>query len=114
MGVPGFVSCLRQYCHDRMILSLLQNPDILYIDGNCLIHPKCFEVLEHCKQNTNLNDIEDMMFKRICNYIDFLIDYANPKECYFAVDGVAPIAKINQQRKRRYRSIDDASMKDDL
>lgn len=115
MGVPGFVSWLREYCKDIMILnSLMKKPKILYIDGNCLIHPKCFEVLEFCKDIKNIDKLENIMFERICAYISFLVDYVNPEECYFAVDGVAPVAKINQQRKRRYRSIDDANMKDEL
>lgn len=115
MGVPGFVSWLREHCRDAMILtSLPKDVKILYIDGNCLIHPKCYEVLDYFKKSSDIKMIEEVMFQRICKFIDFLIDYVNPQECYFAVDGVAPIAKINQQRKRRYRSVDDANMKNNL
>jgi 5'-3' exonuclease len=115
MGVPGFVTWLRGYCKDAMILtSLPKGARVLYIDGNCLIHPKCFEVLEFCKDIVDIGTLETIMFKRICKFIDFLIDYVSPEECYFAVDGVAPVAKINQQRKRRFRAIDDAIMRDDL
>lgn len=115
MGVPGFVSWLRGYCKDAMILaSLPRDARILYIDGNCLIHPKCFDVLGSFKGSADIDILEQLMFKRICNFIDFLIGYVSPQECYFAVDGVAPVAKINQQRKRRYRAVDDANMKDDL
>lgn len=116
MGVPGFVAWLRNYCKDAMILKNLSTKvKTLYIDGNCLIHPKCFEVLEYCKgNNDNIDKLEDIMFKRICKFIDYLVDYVNPEQCYFAVDGVAPVAKINQQRKRRYRAVDDVIMKDNL
>ena len=118
MGVPGFVAWLRSQCKDIMICDALpKNPETLYIDGNCLIHPKCFEVLTYKGMNktTNIDKLENIMFNRICKFIDYLVDYVNPtKECYFAVDGVAPVAKINQQRKRRYRSVDDALMKEKL
>lgn len=112
MGVPGFVSWLREHSKDIMIINKLpKNVKIFYIDGNCLIHPKCFEVLSY---KNRIGNLEDVMFKRICKYIDYLLDYVKPEECYFAIDGVAPVAKINQQRKRRFKSIDDAQMKDEL
>lgn len=115
MGVPGFVTWLRDYCKDKMILTTLpSNCKILYIDANCLIHPKCFEILEHCKNIIDISKLENLMFKRIVKFIEFLVDYANPDECFLAVDGVAPVAKITQQQKRRFKSIDDSIMKDNL
>ena len=116
MGVPGFVSWLRDYFKDIMIFdSLPRDPDILYIDGNCLIHPKCFEILDSCANIESHEKLEGYMFRRITKFIDYMVEYVRPKrECYFAVDGVAPLAKINQQRKRRFRAIDDADMKDEL
>ncbi|AYV84760.1 MAG: XRN 5'-3' exonuclease [Hyperionvirus sp.] len=116
MGVPGFVSWLRDYFKDIMIYKALPTKaDVLYIDGNCLIHPKCFEILDNCPKIELHEKLEGLMFRRITKFIDYLVDYVGPrKECYFAVDGVAPLAKINQQRKRRFRALDDADMKDDL
>jgi len=118
MGVPGFVSWLRDYCKDAIILNSLPNQaNVLYIDGNCLIHPKCFEVVDFLEKKHKYKDYDHMvkiMFQRIVKFIDYLVCYVNPQECYFAVDGVAPMAKINQQRKRRYRAIDDTKMKNDI
>ena len=120
MGVPGFVAWLRDYFKDKMIHNKLPNrPKKLYIDGNCLIHPKCFEVLAYISQNNPNNDInidklEAMMFKRIAKYISYITNYVNPEICYFAVDGVAPAAKINQQRFRRYKSVVDNDLKTKL
>ena len=55
------------------------------------------------------------MIKRIINYINYLIDYVKPTELiYIAVDGVAPVAKLNQQRKRRYKSVIDNQIKYNL
>lgn len=117
MGVPGFFSwLLRHYKRNNFILdSLKTQPKILYIDANCLFHPCCYKILEAFPELDNLDKIEAKMFKRIVNYIDYLVDYVNPTEgVYIAVDGVAPVAKINQQRKRRYRSIADNEIKNKL
>lgn len=55
------------------------------------------------------------MIKRIINYIEFLVSYVNPsEEVFLAVDGVAPQAKLNQQRKRRFRTIDDNKIRDEI
>lgn len=49
---------------------------------------------------------EAEIFRNVCYYVDRVVsDIAKPKELvYMAIDGVAPRAKMNQQRSRRYRS----------
>ena len=55
------------------------------------------------------------MIKRIIKYIQYIIDFVKPSnKIFIAVDGVAPIAKINQQRKRRYKSVIDKEYQDNL
>jgi 5'-3' exonuclease len=109
MGVPGFFAwLLKNNTHNNIILNSLQNVNSLYFDANCLFHPKCFDILKLHSQITDITKLEDLMIKRIIKYIDFIIKYTNPTDLiYIAVDGVAPVAKINQQRKRRYKSVID-------
>ena len=49
---------------------------------------------------------EEQIFHNVCYYLDRIVtDVAQPQELvYLAIDGVAPRAKMNQQRSRRYRS----------
>jgi len=122
MGVPGFFAWLLKQNtaakhnnnnNKNIILNKLEKqPRSLYLDSNCLFHPQCFKLLSYYPNETDVNKIEEMMIKRIINYINFLITYVNPSELiYIAVDGVAPVAKINQQRKRRYKSVLDNNIK---
>jgi|SaaInlStandDraft_4_1057021.scaffolds.fasta_scaffold03969_2 5'-3' exonuclease len=107
MGVPGFFAWLvRKYKTRKIIIYEVDNDiDILYIDANCLFHPQCFKVLDMNPDWEDSEKLQKKMMKRIIEYIKFLIEYVNPtKKVYIAVDGVAPIAKINQQRQRRFRS----------
>lgn len=103
MGVPAFFRKLsKKYPH-----IIRNNPEktvkALYIDANCLFHPQCFKVLDLYKDVKNHKKLFKLMVNRIIQYIDYMIRLTNPTDLvYIAVDGVAPLAKINQQRMRRF------------
>ncbi|XP_021920765.1 5'-3' exoribonuclease 1 isoform X2 [Zootermopsis nevadensis] len=54
---------------------------------------------------------EEKIFKDIFHYIEVLFRMIQPQRLFFmAVDGVAPRAKMNQQRGRRFRSAKEAEI----
>ena len=55
------------------------------------------------------------MIKQCITYLDEVINFIDPnKEVYIAIDGVAPIAKMKQQRQRRYKSVNDKILFDNI
>ncbi|EHK41679.1 hypothetical protein TRIATDRAFT_228664 [Trichoderma atroviride IMI 206040] len=76
--------------------------DCLYLDMNGIIH-NCTH--KDAGEDTTFRLSEEEMFIRIFNYIEHLFGKIKPKKLFFmAIDGVAPRAKMNQQRARRFRT----------
>jgi len=50
---------------------------------------------------------EKRMIIEILNYIEKLVSLVSPETLFIAIDGVAPKAKIIQQRQRRFKSVKD-------
>ena len=64
----------------------------------------------HSDDDPNAVITEEAMFTAISAYIDHLFQVIQPQEVFFmAVDGVAPRAKMNQQRARRFKSAREAA-----
>lgn len=97
------------------ILSDVNSIDYFLIDANCLVHPVCFKTVA---DNPDLKDnekLEHKMLNNVCEYLDKIINYVNPKKgVYLAIDGVAPVAKIKQQRSRRFKSVADKGLWDNI
>lgn len=140
MGVPGFFMWLwKNYKgtnfvfkkssldenDDIDLIERINNIDYLLIDTNCLLHPMCFEVLANeqeklknmmkSNKDIDIEKLENKMMKRCLEYIEKLIKIVEPKKgVYIAIDGVAPLAKIKQQRSRRFKSVNDKNVRESL
>lgn len=76
------------------------------LDMNGIIH-NCTH--KDAGEDVSFRLSEEEMFIRIFNYIEHLFGKIKPKQLFFmAIDGVAPRAKMNQQRARRFRTALDA------
>ncbi|TVY79681.1 5'-3' exoribonuclease 1 [Fusarium oxysporum f. sp. cubense] len=109
MGVPKFFRWLSErYPAISQLIAENRIPefDCLYLDMNGIIH-NCTH--KDAGEDVSFRLSEEEMFIRIFNYIEHLFGKIKPKQLFFmAIDGVAPRAKMNQQRSRRFRTALDA------
>lgn len=109
MGVPALFSTIARN-HTTVLKNFdrnRQNINNAYFDSNSIIYDEVRvmekEGLSH--KNDRIS-FEDCLIKRVCDKISSYIKILKPDDSVIiAFDGVAPCAKLEQQRQRRYKSI---------
>ncbi|GMM51737.1 chromatin-binding exonuclease [Starmerella bacillaris] len=110
MGIPKFYRYVAQrwpLTSQQVDEGVVPEFDNLYLDMNSIVH-QC----THANADKVGHLDEQTSFVQIGNYIEHLFTIIQPKKHFFlAIDGVAPRAKMNQQRSRRFRSAQEAEEK---
>lgn len=115
MGVPGFFRWIYQKFKTTDLVTKdmkgIGNVEALFLDLNGLLHPQCFKTIEDNPELKNLKGLEEKMIRQCVSYMDTVIRHVNPsKLVYIAIDGVAPMSKVKQQRYRRYKKVKDTQL----
>tara|TARA_Y100001958_G_scaffold160092_1_gene166160 strand:+ start:3078 stop:4694 length:1617 start_codon:yes stop_codon:yes gene_type:complete len=103
MGIPSYFShIVRKH---RNIIKKYSSSNIsidnLYLDCNSII----YDSVRLIKGVKNTRTFEKKLIKTVCEKIVYYIEEIAPQQrVYIAFDGVAPVAKLEQQRNRRYKS----------
>ena len=111
MGIPSYFSYIvRQHRAIIKQINTTNSPNInnLYLDCNSFIYEAFYNLAATANKSVAL---ESDIIKQVGNSLIKVIQMLKPnKRVFIAFDGVAPLAKLNQQRNRRYMSAFQSSM----
>jgi 5'-3' exonuclease len=114
MGIPSYFShIVKEYRHIIKDMRSLRQINNFYLDSNSLIYDAVKNNPTYDK--TKHKEYENELMNMVCAKIDFYVDTLQPCDRVFiAFDGVAPVAKLSQQRDRRYKSWYTSQIQRDL
>jgi 5'-3' exoribonuclease 1 len=97
MGIPSYFRRIIQKYPGIVSDTPKVKTDALCFDFNCLIY--------RCIRQVTEEDFETNLLREVCKTVKEVWHAAGkPKRVFLAVDGVVPMAKIRQQRVRRFKS----------
>ena len=108
MGIPSYYSYLIKN-YNKLLKNLSgfdKKVDNFYLDSNSIIYDCLNKKNKENKENKKNKEInENELIKEVCIKIDEYIKLVKPKHMvYISFDGIAPVAKLKQQKERRYKS----------
>lgn len=101
MGIPYYFYKLTQKYNNIVTNTKPNNISTYCIDFNGVIH----NVAHNFIYNSEITNIEDKIIEEVWKKIEYYIETYKANKYIICADGVAPAAKIIQQRKRRYLSV---------
>ena len=108
MGIPYYFYSLTQKYNNIISNNKPLDLNIYCIDFNGIIHNVAQDIIKKYKdtvEHTNNDNIESEIIEGVWNRIKFYIETYKAEKYIICADGVAPLAKMFQQRKRRYLNI---------
>lgn len=106
MGIPSYFSyIIKNYAN-----IIRKTPDIkfhhLMMDCNSIIYDAYRTIeMKHKKTPIDISKIEEFIISIVLEKIRHYIEFISPlKSVFITFDGVAPFAKMSQQRTRRYKT----------
>ena len=93
MGIPSYFAFLIKNYPQIIQKKILYTIDNLYLDSNSIVYDSVYSL-----EYNNDAEFEIQVIKRVCNTIDSYCTSIQPKKVFITFDGVAPIAKLNQQK----------------
>ena len=111
MGIPSYFSYIVKN-HSRIIQKIVVTTEQttynnLYLDCNSIIYDAVHTIDFSKLTETDVKTIIRFVFQKIEEYILLIKPDTN---IFIAFDGVAPVAKLDQQRERRYKSFYQAEI----
>lgn len=109
MGIPSYFSFLvKNYTRILKNIKHFDNKIIhnLLLDSNSIIYEALNNNINNFDEFTSSQLFENHIIESVIKQIEEYIDFIKPTDVvYISFDGVAPLAKMKQQRIRRHKSI---------
>ena len=103
MGIPSYFYKITNNFRNIISSSKIKHCDRLFLDFNGVIHSSYQNLKDNVDTQIGKDDFENLLLEKIVENMQFVCNYVKPKHLvYICIDGVAPLPKIHQQRKRRY------------
>jgi 5'-3' exoribonuclease 1 len=115
MGIPSYFSYIVKN-HRNIIKKLSKNTkiDYMFLDSNSIIYD-CLHKMSNEYDVHKKDEFERNLIKNTIMKIEEYISIISPSEkVYISFDGVAPVAKLEQQRTRRHKSLLEAKLNKQL
>lgn len=100
MGIPFYFKSITNKYPYTINRKIPDHVKCLFFDFNSVIHQAAQSAIA---METTSTELHNIIFDQIIKHVQVVVDKVQPEELvYIAVDGLCPMAKMHQQRKRRY------------